>query len=596
MQIGGKVLKGDLTRVRGSWIGGDDYVKGGEKREGARIEVLTDVKVEVGYATKRVKSRLSDSLHYEVIGDTVSDEILGLLISVSGRNVSFLRKGAKLSRAVYIVMEELPDLKPNLLMEELKKLLEVPFSSLEGDIVPLSGFYIGKGEKGTTVKPFSVYRPNQVIPAFLGEDDEDLVKITEEMEKLEGLLAQLEPDTEEYNKLKERYRELKEKYRKVKANLYKPDILRAVVQKTVNGEEVFFVSKKTEIRNVGENLTSEAKKVMELSPEWIAFGVVEFPTVNNLSDEMKTTSVEVVLSYGGKDWIEVADLNRIRNFVKDMETGLREILKADNPLQIKFNTENASVKKRLTDIAAFLAKHPEQKEKIEEGYKKLLKAKAILYSPLTVRELYTKSDLINKLYERGVNVSEFSSEDWQEFYFMLTEINERLEHIFGALPEVGRIVKFLYKPIETKVPIKVKVKTENEIRETLFPSEEPEIYDYSPTKVFFNLIRAIVKKTGMAIEDISFLFGGNEYILTEEERIKALGRYILQKIALEFIKNQKTIEDISVKKVIESVKSYWLGEFPQSVKPEPEMEIEIYDFPLEENGGDFDLTNTELEF
>jgi len=593
MQVGNKVVKGDLTLVRSSWLGGDDYVKGGEKRKGARIEVLSDVKVEVGYASKRLKSELSEELLYEVIGDTVSDEVLGLLISINGRNVAFLRKGGKVSRVVYIVLEELPDLKPNILMEELKKVLEAPFSSLEGDIVPLSGFYIGKGEKGTTVKPFAVYRPNQVIPAFLGEDDEELVKLTEEIEKLEGLIAQTGPDTEEYKRLKERYRELKEKYRKARANLYKPDILRAVVQKTVNGEEVFFVSKKTEIRNVGENLTSEAKKVIELSPEWIAFGVIEFPTVNNLSDELKIGSVEVVLSYGGKNWIEVADLNRIRNFVKDMESGIRSILKAENPLQVKLDSENASVKKRLSDIAAFLVKHPEQKAKVEEGYKSLLKAKAILYSPFTIKELYTKTDLINKLYERGVNVSDFSTEDWKEFYFILTEINERLEHIFDTA-ETEKIVKFLYKPIETKTPIKVKVKRGNEIRETFFPSEKPEIYDYSPTKVYFNLIKAIVKKANIAIEDVSFLFGGNEYTLTEEEKVKAFGRYLLQKLALDYVQNQKVIGDIPFDMVIERVKKYWLGEFPQTTQQE--IEIEIEDFSLGDETGEPEIDLSDLDF
>ena len=556
---------------RSSWLGGDDYLKGGKRKKESEGLILKEMVVSVSYSAKRVESEANPKIELKVLGDEIEDKVLGLLVGIKGekgvKHIAFLREGGKPTRVAYLVSAELEDEKVDtgVLSGELKKILQSKYSEIEGEGYPLAGAFIGGTEGGKlAIIPFSTYKAKEVIPAFSGEESEEIEKLEAELEELNSLLA-TEKDEKKVEEIRQRRREVLSALAKEKAKLYRPDLLRAVVQKTINGEEIWLINRKTEIRSMGENLLEGARLAREIGADRGVFVFIAFPAVNNLSNELMTSVLTLALAVGNEFGTEVLDTYKARDYLRKLARGVRDIVEAVEagakpPSFVE--EENLSLRKRLSDIAKFLTAKPEAVEEVKKGLEELEKGIRLLYSPFSVKDLYTRTDAIRDLTDRGIDIRSFTAEDWKELSELLAEVNERLENELRGLEGYQRLFNAFHKILKEGRGIKIKVRENGEVKEVYYPKENPTIWDWTLTSRFTGIVEKASQKVGIDLKGVKagYVFKETEVELSESAVKRALARLLLKDMVKSYIEEMETAIPMEVLTLEKLLRDRWRGE------------------------------------
>jgi hypothetical protein len=571
--------------LRGSWLGGDDYLKG-KKITHSHGLIVKPAEVVISYSQKRIASKINSNIQYTVLGDQIEDEVLGIFAGIKTdkglKNVAFFKKGGKPTRIALMLADELgEEIDYKSVAKELEELVNKPYSEIEGEPYPLAGAFVGESKGELVVIPFSVYKAKSVIPAFL-EEGEEIAKLEAEIEAINKQISETE-DEKEIERLKEQRRNMLAKLSKTRAKLYRPDLLKAIVQKMVNGEEAVFLSKKTEIRAMGENLLEGAKVFNDINGDRAVFVFISFPAVNNISNELMRQSLPLCVAVGNEFGLEPLDTYKAKDYLRKLANGIREILEsveAGANVPTFGEEKNLSLKKRLTDIAKFVVANPEAVEEVKKGLEELEKGLRLLYSPFSIKDLYTRTDAIRDLTERGIDIKTFTAEDWKLLNEILNEVNLQLENALRET-DYSRIFEIFHRLIQKRAGIKIKVKEGGELKEVVYPNENPTIWDYTPSERFVGIIKLAVKKLGLEDKlkeiQVGYIFGETEINLTEPQIYKALARLILKDLAKLVVEEQKTlISPSALKEDIEELKRKWKGEWVAKKSQIEDIELEDY--------------------
>jgi len=598
MRVGIYEGRAEAKDLRGSWLGGDDYLKGGKRNTESRGLLLKEMVIAVSYSGKRIKSQVNPKIELTVLGDEIEDKVLGVLVGVRGekgvKNVAFLREGGSPKKTAFMVVAELEEeINPSELEKELKEVITKKYGEIEGETYPLAGAFIGGTEgKKYVVIPFSTYKPKEVIPAFTGEENEEIEKLEAELERLNNFLAN-EKDEKKAEEIRKQRKELLAKLAKERAKLYRPDLLKAVVQKSINGEEIWLINRKSEIRAMGENLLEGAKVGLDIGADRGVFAFISFPSVNNFSNELMTSTLTLALAVGNEWGIEVLDTYKARDYLRKLARGIREIIEAietETKPPTFAEEENLSLRKRLSDLAKFLSANIGALGEVEKGLAELEKGIRLLYSPFTVKDLYTRTDAIRDLTDRGVDIRQFSSEEWGELNDILKEVNTRLEEGIKNQKNYDRLFKAFYGAVKEGRGIKLKVKENGEVKEVYYPTEKPTIWDWTFSNRFVGIVEKTLEKLQADLNELqfSYFFKEVEVQLSESAIKKAIARKLLKDIAKTYLEELQTVEPWEILNLEKMLKARWKGEFLETQNKKPVSEIEDVDLDFAE-GEEADL-------
>ena len=553
-----------------------------------------------------VQSKVAPNVVYEILYDALEGEVKGVLCGVKEENgiayYALVPKGAKSIKKLISFYIEYVDI--NLLARIQKEVEEILNNGTFDDFETISeriyaGTFVGdrKNPDMIVIVPFATYKPNEVIPAFTGEEDERISELEIKLEEINKKIAEIEDtESEEYKQLQEKRREILRELGKLRNRLYNPDILKAVRDTKA---ETKFVSQKPEIRYLGENLIQTAYLYKNLKKEGAerikgVYAVITLPVYNNLSKQLQRSYLELFLCLYGDNEILPADLQKARQTVSVMDEVLKELIKSieagtkpDLTIVKERIKDNLSLRKRVEDLEKFVLLKQEEEENGEVlNLLKELKAETergrqILYSPFTNTSLITATDLISLLQESGLNTKNLTKEDWQEFFKTLEVANKQIETLLKENFEefLPKIVQYFINKIQEG---KIVYKTRQGIDE--YPrGRNLEIIDFQPNRVFQNITETILRKINKEnlLNDLKEfeIFFLDYSVSLEPIALKVITRFLINEVAKEYFSRVEGDKE-RVEKIKQTLIDTYTGNYRrEKTKSSSSQEIEIEDLP-----------------
>ncbi|NPB05565.1 MAG: hypothetical protein GXO08_04200 [Aquificae bacterium] len=618
LYIGSSVVAGNPDSVREK-----ETRRKGEPFEGTTYMVVDHLDLIEVYKGFLVHSNVAPNAVYEILYDALEGEVKGILCGVKEDNqVAYYALVTKESKSIkkqisfyieYVDFALLPALQKEI--EEILTYDEVKIREVFGNPPEkvYAGSFVGSTEDGLVLIPFSTYKVNEVIPAYLGEEDERIPKLELELEELSAKLAELQSsETEEYKKLLERRRELLRELAKLRNRLYNPDILKAVKSK---GERLF-ITQKPEIRYLGENLIQAAHQLKDLKVGGIGrvkgvYAVVTLPVYNNLSGQLQRSYLELMLCLYAEGELFPVELQKARQTVSVMEEALRELIrsleagtKPDLSALKERVKENLSLRKRIEDIEKFvltkLGGEPEELASVVEFLKtlkgELEKGRRVVYSAFSTGRLLSAFEVLSLLQEVGFDPSSLGKEDWSALYEVVDALNETLENTFKAElgEEIKLLTKFFLKRIEEGKPLRYKIKVQGRVEEGVYPPEGRalEVVDLYPNRVLLGVLRGALAKLNALpklkkVEELEVFFEGHTARLGGSA-LTAFARKVFATVAKNYLQKVDYDREEEVRALREYLVLNWLGEYrppTETAKEETSegevLEIEDFDDLLE---------------
>ena len=629
-QVGHRIFKKNFPELYiGSSVvaGNPDSVRDKETREkGTNIEKttykvvdnLTLVEVYKGF---QVYSNVASNVVYEILYDALEGEVKGILCGIKEDDgiayYALVPRGTKSIKkhiAFYIDYVDFG------LIPAIQREIEETLSFNEQQIRETygnpperiyAGSFIGSSSEGLVLIPFATYKANEVIPAYMGEEDERIHQLEIEIEEINSkLTSNTEVETEEYKNLLEKKKILIKELAKLRNKLYNPDILKAIKNK---GERLF-ITQKPEIRYLGENLLQTAYTYKDLTITGEkkikgVFAILTLPVYNNLTQKLQKGYLEVFLSLYSEGELYPLELQKARQTIFILDEALREFIKSleggikPNLSHLKERIkDNLSLRKRLEDIEKFVISKldapPEELEAnlnlLRELKQELEKGRRILYSPFTISKLVTPYEILSLLQESGVDTTQLTKDDWEEIYTTVDTLNETLENTFKSefKNELKGLVKFFLRKLEGGKPIHYRIYVKGQVEEGYYPSPERglSIEDLYPNRVLINLIRGALKKVN-ALEKLSRLeeveiFFGDRSVRLGQYALTAFVRKVFASVAKSLLASVDYNREEEIKALREFLIQNWLGEFKKQTEAVGKGETEGTNIELDDE--DFD--------
>ncbi len=609
LYIGSSVVAGNPDSVKDK-----ESRQKGEPFKGSTYLILDHLDLVEVYKGFLVNSNVAPNAVYEILYDALEGKVKGILCGVREEDsiayyalITPTTKSVKKQISFYIEYVEfglLPALQKE--VEEILTYDEVKIKEVFGNPPEriYAGSFVASTKEGLALIPFATYKVNEVVPAYLGEEDERISKLEVEVEEINARLASMaDTENEEYKKLQEKRRELLKELAKLRNYLYNPDITKAVKSK---GERLF-ITQKPEIRYLGENLLQAAHEFKDLKLAGFerikgVYAVIVLPVYNNLSGKLQKGYLEVMLSLFADGELFPIELQKARQTVMVMDEVLRELIRSleagakPNLSSLKERIkENLSLRRRVEDLEKFvLSKVGEEKETSEEVLQflkdlkaELEKGKRILYSPFTVNRLVSVSEIVSLLQEVGFDPSSLGRDGWSSLYEVADALNETLENTFKNElgEEIKLITKYLLRHIEEGKPIKYKIRVKDRIEEGFYPSSDRglEITDLFPNRVLVNVVKGALAKLNASdklrkLEETEVFFEGYAAKLGYTA-VVAFTRKVFGAVAKTYLARIDFDREGEVKALREFLISNWLGEYrpPTEVAKEEQTEGEIVD-------------------
>jgi hypothetical protein len=608
LYIGSSVVAGNIESVR------DQETKAkGQPLPVPTYLPLDNLELVEVYKGFQVHSNVDAKIVYEILYDALEEKVKGILAGIQEEEggvgyYSFITPSVKsIKRKITFYIDY--DIDFGLLPAIEKEIKEI-FELTEEQIKErygnpneriYAGSFIASTKDCLVLIPFATYKPNEVIPAYTGEEDERIPQLESQIEEINQQLAQIEDtESEEYKKLSEQRKELIRELAKIRNKLYNPDIVKSVKTK---GER-FFITQKPEIRYLGENLLAAAveyKTLKLINPDKRIKGiyaVVGLPTYNNLSKQIQRSTVELMLCLYDEGEMFPLEVQKARHSLAVMDEVLKELIKALeagtkptlNPIKEKVK-DNLSLKKRIEDLEKFiitkLDNPPEElellKQQLETYKKEIEQGRKLLYSPFTINKLITPYEVISLLQEARIDVANLTKENWNEFYTAYETLNETLENIlnrdFGN--EIQTLVKFFLKHIKEGKPIRYRIKTKEGVIEGYYPEENRalEVVDLIANRTLINIIKGILRKLNAYEKvskalDLEFFFEGVSVRLGYLA-ITAFVRKVFVSVAKNYLREIDFNRKEEIKQLKEFLIANWLGEYKKSEGRKTVMEDNI---------------------
>ncbi len=609
LYIGSSVVAGNPDSVKDK-----ETRQKGEAFKGSTYLILDHLDLVEVYKGFLVNSNVASNAVYEILYDALERKVKGILCGVREEDsiayyalITPTTKSVKKQISFYIEYVEfglLPALQKE--VEEILTYDEVKIKEVFGNPPEriYAGSFVASTKEGLALIPFATYKVNEVVPAYLGEEDERISKLEVEVEEINARLASMaDTENEEYKKLQEKRRELLKELAKLRNYLYNPDITKAVKSK---GERLF-ITQKPEIRYLGENLLQAAHEFKDLKLAGFkrikgVYAVIVLPVYNNLSGKLQRSYLEVMLSLFADGELFPIELQKARQTVMVMDEALRELIRSleagtkPNLSSLKERIkENLSLRRRVEDLEKFvLSKVGEEKETSEEVLQflrdlktELEKGRRILYSPFTVNRVVSVSEIVSLLQEVGFDPSSLGRDGWSSLYEVVDALNETLENTFKNElgEEIKLITKYLLRHIEEGKPIKYKIKVKDRIEEGYYPSPDRglEITDLFPNRVLVNVIKGALAKLNASdklrkLEETEVFFEGYAAKLGYTA-VVAFTRKVFGAVAKTYLARIDFDREGEVKALREFLISNWLGEYrpPTEAVKEEQTEGEIVD-------------------
>lgn len=472
----------------------------------------------------------------------------------------------------------------SLIYERVEDLLRARFSYLLGDETALSrepyaGVVIGMGQMDSLadlsmdrkwdiyVVPWSYFPTHKTIPAF--NDDGETKK---RIERLERELSHGELEKETRIDILSELKELKAYY-------YSPDIRKAVRRSDKEG--TYFISAKPEIRYMGENLRELFKHALDeyvfgghhpVIP-YVTIGLVSIPSFNVKDNAPVFSLLPLLFGYSASEpasSYKVVGLNKFFQSYRQLRGGVSDIFKivqtGNGSLR---EIENASLRKKLSDIASFVSKEDIPSEMVGEYTKKLqkhLKANTrVVGSLYAVSDFVLPADLLSLLPPQ--ETSSFGKEEWRYFFRLIEELNSEIPRLLRTSleGELKKVAGFFYNKLISGEKIAF---TGRDGQRHVYPSdEELTPYHLFPNKVVLSATAKVLQGIGKYDEVVNALAFeipiGNVTVNTKELAVLFFFRGVLRFLALYLLKNRlANVPDGMVntlESVVNSAFSAWAG-------------------------------------
>jgi len=617
--VGHRIFKKPFTELYiGSSVvaGNADSVRDRETREKGQpvertvylpVDNLDLIEVYKGFL---VSSNVAENAVYEILYDALEREVKGILCGVREEGgISYyapVKKGMKSVKkqiAFYIDYVDfglLPALQKeieetlNFKEEKIKEVFGNPPEKI------YAGTFVGSTKDGLMLLPFSTYKPKEVIPAYTGEENEDIERLEAQIEEINSKLSHLDRESDDYRKLSEKKAELIRELVKQRNRFYNPDILKAVKSK---GEKLF-ITQKPEIRYLGENLIQAAYEYKALSLGEIrkikgVYSVITLPVYNNLSKQLQKSYLELFLCLYADGEIYPVELQKARQTVSAMEEVLREFIKSleaetkPNLTNLKERIkDNLSLKKRIEDIEKFvISKLGGEPEEVEETLnflrnlkEELERARRILYSPFTVNKLVSAYEIASLLQEAGLDLQKLGKEGWNRLYEVAELVNENLENSFKNefTEEIKALIRFFLKRIEENKPLHYKIMVKGKLEEGFYPSQNIplDIVDLYPNRILVNIIKSALKRLN-ALEKLQKLEDNEVFFEDVSAKlgyyaVVTFARKVFSAVAKNYLNSLHFNKEGEIKALKELLIQNWLGEYRKPTEHSKE-EGEIVD-------------------
>jgi hypothetical protein len=560
-----EVGAGERPYIPASVLGGEVYLN----REAKTIENPYLVKLPYlfvrSYCGYGLPSEVLKALSYTAITDEIKKEVVALIARANRKPIAvFVEPSGKLiAKFLGVLFAELDDENSDLvkmaeykgkISEELKNFFNYERVKQIGEyLTTYAGAVIGQKGDEIIIFPCSVYKASQTVPAFTPEGDE----INAEIKELESKIVKLETEGGNENEI----RELKARVNALKRKLYTPDIKLAIQKKLVDGDEIVLISKKSEVRYLGENLCDVGNYE---DYDRGVFAYITYPVVNPTKNEISKGGFAVALSLANDSGMVVLAISKARQFLgtlrQKLAKALRDINEGREPKIDTSDVNNASLEKRLSDFENYLKslKKEEATEKLQGILRELNESLTYLYSPYTISEVITRNEILGLLSE--LKAEPETHEDWEFFNMIYEQLNKKVEQDLSANKKLSSLIEKLYKFVKEGKPIKFKRK-DGSIG--YFPDENKAGLEYYHLENFRRTIVIPLIKKGFELPELSFLFKDEEIAIPEDIVEKAVARFILKTLA------EKELSEMPVSleealKIAEDLKARWRGEYVSS--------------------------------